>query len=110
MLHVFIERYNSFSSTYFHTAISQRATCIQPIFHAQQNASDLLRRLQNTITANSTSVVPDIELTPFFSGIALDVTPQIDANGSILLHVNPSVIETEEQEKVVTLNEEQIVL
>ncbi len=65
---------------------------------------------QNTITATSTSVVPDIELTPFFSGIALDVTPQIDKSGSILLHIHPSVIETQEQEKVVTLNQEQIVL
>jgi len=65
---------------------------------------------QNTITAASTSVVPNIELTPFFSGIALDVTPQIDDKGSVLLHVHPSVIETEEQTKVVTLNEEEIVL
>jgi MSHA biogenesis protein MshL len=65
---------------------------------------------QNTITANATSVVPDIELTPFFSGIALDVTPQIDKNGAILLHIHPSVIETKEQEKVITLNQEQIVL
>ncbi|MFC3123044.1 pilus (MSHA type) biogenesis protein MshL [Agaribacter flavus] len=65
---------------------------------------------QNTITATSTSVIPNIELTPFFSGIALDVTPQIDKSGSILLHIHPSVIETEEQEKVVTLNEERIVL
>ena len=65
---------------------------------------------QNTITSTTTSVVPDIELTPFFSGIALDVTPQIDDNGSLLLHVHPSVIETEEQEKIVTLNEENIVL
>ncbi|MFC3095286.1 pilus (MSHA type) biogenesis protein MshL [Alteromonas sediminis] len=65
---------------------------------------------QNTITSTTTSVVPDIELTPFFSGIALDVTPQIDENGSVLLHVHPSVIETQEQEKVVTLNQERIVL
>lgn len=65
---------------------------------------------QNTITSTTTSVVPDIELTPFFSGIALDVTPQIDENHSILLHVHPSVIETQEQEKIVTLNEENIVL
>jgi len=64
----------------------------------------------NTITSSSTSVTPDIGLTPFFSGIALDVTPQIDANGSILLHIHPSVIETEEQEKVITLNEEQYIL
>lgn len=65
---------------------------------------------QNTITAAATSVVPDIELTPFFSGIALDVMPQIDDHGNILLHIHPSVIETEEQEKIVTLNEEQIIL
>ena len=65
---------------------------------------------QNTITSTTTSVVPDIELTPFFSGIALDVTPQIDDNNSILLHVHPSVIETQEQEKIVTLNEENIIL
>jgi MSHA biogenesis protein MshL len=65
---------------------------------------------QNTITAAATSVVPDIELTPFFSGIALDVTPQIDENGTILLHIHPTVIETEEQEKIVTLNAEQIIL
>jgi MSHA biogenesis protein MshL len=64
----------------------------------------------NTITSNSTSITPDIGLTPFFSGIALDVTPQIDANGSILLHIHPSVIETQEQEKVITLNEEQYIL
>ena len=30
-------------------------------------------------------------LTPFFSGIALDVTPQIDSDGNIILHIHPSV-------------------
>jgi MSHA biogenesis protein MshL len=65
---------------------------------------------QSTISSSTTSVSPNIELTPFFSGIALDVTPQIDENGVVLLHVHPSVIETQEQEKVVTLNEEQFVL
>lgn len=65
---------------------------------------------QNTITSSSTQVTPNIELTPFFSGIALDVTPQIDDQGGVLLHVHPSVIETQEQEKIVTLNEEQFVL
>ena len=65
---------------------------------------------QSTISSSTTSVVPNIELTPFFSGIALDVTPQIAADGMVLLHVHPSVIETQEQEKVVTLNQEQFVL
>ncbi|MFQ3236323.1 MAG: MSHA biogenesis protein MshL [Paraglaciecola sp.] len=65
---------------------------------------------QSTITASTTSNTPNIELTPFFSGIALDVTPQIDANGGVLLHVHPSVIDTREQEKIVILNEEQFIL
>ena len=65
---------------------------------------------QSTIASSTISIVPNIELTPFFSGIALDVTPQIDADGMVLLHVHPSVIETQEQEKVVTLNQEQFVL
>ena len=65
---------------------------------------------QSTISSSTTSVVPNIELTPFFSGIALDVTPQIDKQGGVLLHVHPSVIETQEQEKVVTLNQEQYIL
>jgi MSHA biogenesis protein MshL len=65
---------------------------------------------QSTISSSTTSVVPNIELTPFFSGIALDVTPQIDKDGVVLLHVHPSVIETQEQEKIVTLNQEQYIL
>jgi MSHA biogenesis protein MshL len=65
---------------------------------------------QSTISSSTTSVTPNIELTPFFSGIALDVTPQIDEDGMVLLHVHPSVIETQEQEKIVTLNQEQFVL
>lgn len=65
---------------------------------------------QSTTNASTTSTTPDVELTPFFSGIALDVTPQIDERGSVLLHVHPSVIETEEQQKVVTINQEELVL
>jgi MSHA biogenesis protein MshL len=64
----------------------------------------------STVTSTTTSISPDIELTPFFSGIALDVTPQIDDKGTVLLHVHPSVIETAEQQKVVTMDDEQIVL
>ena len=52
----------------------------------------------------------DIELTPFFSGIALDVTPQIDSGGSVILHVHPSVTETAEQTKSIQVGEQQIQL
>ncbi|WP_297396851.1 pilus (MSHA type) biogenesis protein MshL [Acidiferrobacter sp.] len=34
---------------------------------------------------------PAVELSPFFSGIALDVTPEIDGHGSIILYIHPSV-------------------
>jgi len=39
----------------------------------------------------------EYELTPFFSGISLDVTPQIDGKGNIMLHVHPAVIDVEEK-------------
>jgi len=65
---------------------------------------------QSTVNASTTSNTPDVELTPFFSGIALDVTPQIDEKGNVLLHVHPSVVETQEQEKTITINEQELIL
>jgi MSHA biogenesis protein MshL len=50
------------------------------------------------------TIAPDITLTPFFSGIALDVTPQIDAAGGVTLHIHPSVTEVIDQTKTVTVN------
>ncbi len=47
--------------------------------------------------------VPIPELEPFFSGIALDVTPQINADGDVILHVHPSVSETTELNKSINL-------
>ncbi|WP_258807471.1 pilus (MSHA type) biogenesis protein MshL [Pseudidiomarina sp. CB1] len=63
-----------------------------------------------TVTGTATTSTPNIELTPFFSGISLDITPQISDNGEVILHVHPSVVETTEQNKTVTLNEESFVL
>jgi MSHA biogenesis protein MshL len=60
----------------------------------------------NTTTSASGNVVtPNITLQPFFSGIALDVTPQIDDSGNILLHVHPSVSVVEEKTKNVDLGD-----
>ncbi|XQW85543.1 pilus (MSHA type) biogenesis protein MshL [Thalassotalea piscium] len=61
-------------------------------------------------TGTATTTTPEIELTPFFSGIALDVTPQIDENGEVILHVHPSVTLTAEQTKTIRLNNEDIIL
>ena len=51
-----------------------------------------------------------VELTPFFSGISLDVTPQISEDGAITLHVHPSVSEVADQEKIITIGERDVTL
>ena len=56
----------------------------------------------NTTTGESTTTSLDIELTPFFSGVALDVTPQIGEDGSVLLHIHPTVSEVQDQNKRVS--------
>ncbi len=59
----------------------------------------------NTTTTNNTSnnTIPTLTLTPFFSGIALDVTPQIDEAGMITLHIHPSVTTVTEKVKQIDL-------
>ena len=46
---------------------------------------------QTTTTGGAVQNSPSITVQPFFSGVALDVTPQIDENNQIILHVHPSV-------------------
>lgn len=54
----------------------------------------------DTITAGgSINTLNSPQLTPFFSGIALDVTPQISDAGDVILHVHPTVSEVKEQRK-----------
>lgn len=52
--------------------------------------------------ASSTTSSPDIELSSFFSGISLDVTPQISDDGGVILHIHPVISTvTEEQKNIV---------
>ena len=54
--------------------------------------------------ANGTGVTtPSVTLQPFFSGVVLDVTPQIDDQGNIILHVHPSVSQVSTVNKAVNL-------
>lgn len=46
----------------------------------------------------------DIELTPFFSGVALDVIPQISAQGDVILHIHPTVSSVAEETKNITIS------
>ena len=58
-----------------------------------------------TTATSSTTTLPDITLTPFFSGISLDVTPQIDDGSTITLHVHPSVTTVTEKTRQVNLGD-----
>ncbi len=58
-----------------------------------------------TTTTTTTNTSPEVSLTPFFSGIALDVTPQIGDNNEVILHVHPSVTEVVERNKVIELGD-----
>ena len=52
----------------------------------------------NTGIAGGTTSV-SVELDPFFSGVALDVIPQISENGEVVLHIHPAVSDVREQVK-----------
>lgn len=47
-------------------------------------------------TANGAATPPTPTFKSFFSGISLDVTPQIDDEGNIILHVHPAVSQVTE--------------
>jgi len=61
------------------------------------------------VTTNITSIgtnavqSPTITVQPFFSGVALDVTPQIDKDNYITLHIHPSVSNVIERTKTIDL-------
>src|SRR3989344_1808150 len=50
-------------------------------------------------TTTTAATTPAVTLTSFFSGISLDVTPQIDENNNITLHIHPSVSTVSEKTK-----------
>lgn len=50
----------------------------------------------NTTTSNSAA------LQPFFSGISMDITPQISAEGRITLHIHPTISTVVEQSKSIS--------
>ncbi|MGB0127104.1 MAG: hypothetical protein WBP72_05635, partial [Rhodocyclaceae bacterium] len=56
-----------------------------------------------TTTTSGSIATPTITVQPFFSGIALDVMPQIDEDRNIILHVHPSVSSVSEKSKNVNL-------
>ncbi len=58
-----------------------------------------------TPTGAAIPAFPNITLRPFFSGVALDVTPQIDEDSNIILHIHPSVSNVQEEKRLVDLGQ-----
>ena len=66
-------------------------------------SSGMVSNFNTNSTGNTTLAPPTPTLTPFFSGISLDVTPQIDDGSNIMLHVHPSVTNVTEKTKQIDL-------
>lgn len=51
----------------------------------------------------ATTSTPTVTLQPFFSGISLDVTPQLDEGDHVMLHVHPVISTVTEKTKTINL-------
>lgn len=64
----------------------------QEFFQTQSNSTTVANASNTTTNANN-------QLEQFFSGISMDITPQISIDGEITLHVHPIVSTVDEQQK-----------
>lgn len=70
--------------------------------------TDVSSNSSTTTVAGVTQPTQDVTLTPFFSGISLDVTPQIDQHDVVTLHVRPTVSRVVDQNKTITLGKDNV--
>jgi MSHA biogenesis protein MshL len=57
----------------------------------------------DTIVGDQVYTNTEYELTPFFSGVALDVTPQVSSDSRVMLHVHPTISDVEDQQKTLSV-------
>lgn len=64
-----------------------------------------ITNISTTVNSNANGNVstPTITVQPFFSGISLDVTPQIDGDGMVTMHVRPAVSSVSEKTRLLNL-------
>jgi MSHA biogenesis protein MshL len=55
------------------------------------------------VTTGATTSFPTLTLQPFFSGVALDITPQIDEASNVILHIHPSVSSVVQDDRRINL-------
>ena len=64
-------------------------------------------KVSSTVTPSVTAqTTQDIDFTPFFSGISLDVIPEIDRNNNVILHIHPVISKVTEDTKSFVLGSE----
>ena len=56
----------------------------------------------NTVAGVGVATNNNLDLAPFFSGVALDVTPQLSGDGQIILHIHPTVSDVTQKVLTVT--------
>ena len=57
----------------------------------------------DVIVGETVYTTTEYELTPFFSGVALDVTPQVGADDRVMLHIHPTISDVEDQQKTLSI-------
>jgi MSHA biogenesis protein MshL len=57
----------------------------------------------DVIVGETVYTTTEYELTPFFSGVALDVTPQISSDNRVMLHIHPTISDVEDQQKTLSV-------
>lgn len=65
--------------------------------------TNVSNNINTSVSGAATTSTPNVTLQPFFSGVVLDVTPQIDEEGNIILHIHPSVTDVQTVERVIDL-------
>lgn len=68
--------------------------------------TDLNTDTNTSSNSSTTTQTVDVQLTPFFSGVALDVIPQINDNDEVILHIHPTISEVTEQNKEIAITTE----
>lgn len=65
--------------------------------------TNVSNNINTSVSGTASTSTPNVTLQPFFSGVVLDVTPQIDDQGNIILHIHPSVTDVQTVEKQIDL-------
>lgn len=61
----------------------------------------------NSLSGSSDVVSNSATIKPFFSGVSLDVLPQISDDGTVIMHIHPAVVDVEESVKDIQFSDKQ---